>query len=251
MKKTAIQISLVVTFLFVCNTIVAAQNCNEAEDLIGLAEKGPPEEMTEEYFKMAEALCPRNAEIYRRIGEYYWRCYTTELSFQTRESCRKNALDFYENGLRWAEGDLLRRMKIRYDELKNNREFNWQAFRTLAAAPAGATGAGLTLKIRFESGSQRLSGAAQSHLDQLGRMLAENKSIRISLEGHTDRSGNPADNQKLSLKRAESAKRYLIEKFKIAPDRVLTSGFGSERPANISDPYSFENRRVEVIKLSE
>ncbi len=118
-------------------------------------------------------------------------------------------------------------------------------------APAGSTGSGLAIKVNFEFDSYQLTEGAQDYLDQLGEDLAEHQSVQISVEGHTDRYGTEAYNSELSIKRAESVKTYLVEKFEIAPNRIVTLGHGFERLANVTDPYSPENRRVEVIKTFE
>ena len=71
------------------------------------------------------------------------------------------------------------------------------------------------------------------------------------ITSHTDMTGTAEYNKDLSLKRAESAREYIVSTYNIQQDRISVSGFGFEHLADRQDPYSGANRRVEVIKLSE
>jgi outer membrane protein OmpA-like peptidoglycan-associated protein/tetratricopeptide (TPR) repeat protein len=66
-------------------------------------------------------------------------------------------------------------------------------------------------------------------LDKLVIILNENPSLKIELGGHTDRRGPSGYNLKLSQRRANIAKDYLIRK-KIDANRVLAKGYGETRP---------------------
>jgi len=63
--------------------------------------------------------------------------------------------------------------------------------------------------------------------------------------------GTASYNKDLSIRRAESAKDYLVDTFNINPERIVTLGFGFEHLADEDDPYSPENRRVEVLKIAQ
>jgi outer membrane protein OmpA-like peptidoglycan-associated protein len=63
--------------------------------------------------------------------------------------------------------------------------------------------------------------------------------------------GSASYNEELSIRRADSAKNYLVDTFKISPERIVTLGFGFERLADKDDPYSPVNRRVEVLKIAQ
>jgi OOP family OmpA-OmpF porin len=84
-------------------------------------------------------------------------------------------------------------------------------------------------------------------LDRNGMILKENPDIQVEIGGHTDAQGSEMANQKISEKRAESAKKYLIDKFNIPGDRMMVKGYGSKKP--IADDKTKEgrakNRRVE------
>jgi len=88
---------------------------------------------------------------------------------------------------------------------------------------------------------------AAKALDRDGMILKENPDIKVEIGGHTDSLGSEMANQKISEKRAESAKKYIMDKFNISGDRIAVKGYGSKRP--IADDKTKEgrakNRRVE------
>jgi len=66
------------------------------------------------------------------------------------------------------------------------------------------------------------------------------------LEGHTDSIGSEKYNLDLSKRRAESIKKYLVEKFDISAARISTMGFGKSQPVatNKTEEGRQQNRRV-------
>lgn len=81
-------------------------------------------------------------------------------------------------------------------------------------------------------------------LDKLSRFLVNNPTLRLSIAGHTDKLGNPANNLKLSEARAQTVANYLIEKG-VAAERITTKGYGDTKPL-IKKPH-VKNRRVEFL----
>jgi len=88
---------------------------------------------------------------------------------------------------------------------------------------------------------------AKSKLDDLA-----DKVKRVNLEvviaiGHTDSIGSDAYNQKLSVRRAESVKAYLVSKG-VEPNRIYTEGKGEKQPvaSNKTKDGRQKNRRVEI-----
>ena len=82
-------------------------------------------------------------------------------------------------------------------------------------------------------------------------MLKDNPTLKIQINGHTDNSGKPADNIRLSEDRARSVTSYLIAKG-IAPARLSSKGWGDTQPiADNSTPEGrAKNRRTELKVLS-
>ena len=134
---------------------------------------------------------------------------------------------------------------------ESERDWSKVGFRGLTPVAPDSKDVGLSLKINFALNSYELTKAAQQHLEELGEELAVSESIKISLQGHTDMRGEAYYNKELSIRRAESAKKYLVDTFDISPQRIVTLGFGFEHLADEDDPYSSENRRVEVLKIAQ
>ncbi len=78
-------------------------------------------------------------------------------------------------------------------------------------------------------------------------LLKDNPKIKVEVGGHTDSTGSAKANQKISEKRAHSAKQYLQDKFNISADRMTTKGYGSSKPIadNKTKEGRAKNRRVE------
>lgn len=114
------------------------------------------------------------------------------------------------------------------------------------AAPA------VDLEIAFAFGEATLLAEGKAQLDELARALRSPglRGERFVLAGHTDAVGSADFNDRLSCERALSARRYLVEQHRIAPDRLLPMGFGFTRLRNPLDPAAAVNRRVEVRRFA-
>ena len=99
----------------------------------------------------------------------------------------------------------------------------------------------------FAQGKALIEPQSYAELDEVVEMMADNKSIVIQLEGHTDNMGNPQANVKLSEKRVEAVKKYIVGKG-ISKNRIKTKAFGGSQPiANGVTPEARNlNRRVEM-----
>lgn len=73
--------------------------------------------------------------------------------------------------------------------------------------------------------------------------------VNIEVAGHTDSRGSDKYNMRLSQRRAEAVRNYLISKG-IAADRLTAKGYGESQPVadNATDEGRFKNRRVELIE---
>jgi len=101
-------------------------------------------------------------------------------------------------------------------------------------------------KVLFVTGSAVLTKSSKVELNKVLKALNEYPSLKLYVDGYTDNTGTDKINKPLSLKRANSVKAYLFSK-KIAADRLLTDGHGSESPIadNKTAKGRSENRRVE------
>jgi chemotaxis protein MotB len=138
---------------------------------------------------------------------------------------------------------------------------------TLSDALYGFKQDGLTVSIKggkvyvsmeeellFQTGSIEVDPKGVSALKQVGAVLERNPDIFITIEGHTDDvpvRSNPSftDNWDLSVKRATSIVRILLDNSSIDPKRLIASGRGEYLPVDPTDSDSArrKNRRTEII----
>jgi outer membrane protein OmpA-like peptidoglycan-associated protein len=71
------------------------------------------------------------------------------------------------------------------------------------------------------------------------------------LGGHTDAKGGDGYNQTLSERRAETVKRFLMDKYHIPAANLVSAGYGKKGLKNTADPFAAENRRVEIVNVAE
>ena len=101
--------------------------------------------------------------------------------------------------------------------------------------------------IYFDPAKTNINPAAAKALDRTGMILKENPQLKVEIGGHTDASGDAKANQTISEKRAQSAKKYLQDKFNIPENRLTVKGYGATKPIadNSTQEGRSKNRRVE------
>ncbi len=105
----------------------------------------------------------------------------------------------------------------------------------------------LAADVLFDFDKSILKTEGKSKLDDLaGKVKSINLEVVIAI-GHTDSIGSDAYNQKLSVRRAESVKAYLVSKG-VEPNRIYTEGKGEKQPvaSNKTKEGRQKNRRVEI-----
>lgn len=104
--------------------------------------------------------------------------------------------------------------------------------------------------ILFDTGKSDVKPESAKALQQVTDFMNSNPLIRIIVVGHTDNTGNFANNILLSKARAESIKNYLVNTSKISIDRLMAEGVGALCPvsANSTEEGKQLNRRVEIVK---
>lgn len=104
--------------------------------------------------------------------------------------------------------------------------------------------------LEFASGKDIIMNESFASLDELAALMAKNTKWRLKISGHTDNQGNAGANLKLSGKRAEAIKKYLVSKG-IAPERFKVEWFGSRKPIadNKTPEGRQKNRRVEMLLI--
>ncbi|MCT4591129.1 MAG: OmpA family protein [Carboxylicivirga sp.] len=109
-------------------------------------------------------------------------------------------------------------------------------------------------KLLFQSGKYEVNQQGKSALVKIATVLEQNPDIDILVEGHTDNvpyrgSGVLKDNWDLSVKRATTVVRILIDNSKIVPSRITAAGRSKYIPVvegNTSAALQ-KNRRTEII----
>jgi OmpA-OmpF porin, OOP family len=82
--------------------------------------------------------------------------------------------------------------------------------------------------FNFDQSNVQPEGRAA--LDKFANDLSGTQYDSISVEGHTDRLGKPAYNQKLSLERANAVKDHLVTTGRIDPAKITATGKGESTP---------------------
>ena len=100
--------------------------------------------------------------------------------------------------------------------------------------------------IEFDSGQASITPNGLAILDEMAAAMQKLKGRKVEVIGHTDNTGLRASNVSLSQARADAVRSYLASKG-IAPDTVLTSGQGPDRPvaSNATVDGRARNRRIE------
>ena len=116
-----------------------------------------------------------------------------------------------------------------------------------APQPPAATKVTYAADAFFDFDKSVLKPEGKAKLDDLvGKVKGINLEVIIAV-GHTDSVGTDAYNQKLSVRRAEAVKAYLVSKG-IEKNRVYTEGKGEKQPVadNKTSEGRAKNRRVEI-----
>lgn len=113
--------------------------------------------------------------------------------------------------------------------------------------------------LLFPSGSAKVNDKGKTALAKLAEVLNVNPDIAVNIEGHTDSipiKGRFEDNWALSVARATSIVRILVNDYKVDATRVIASGHSQYDPVqpNETPDGRAKNRRTEIIltpKLNE
>ena len=106
--------------------------------------------------------------------------------------------------------------------------------------------------VTFETNQVSVKGAFKKQVTALAKLLNENPSLIVTLNGHCDNVGEDNINNKLSETRAISVKDYLVSKG-VSSSRIATKGYGISKPtmSNDTEKGRAANRRVEFVIKSK
>lgn len=136
-------------------------------------------------------------------------------------------------------------------DLRGTRRFREEEldFQLVSLQQAGDEQTEIVLNnVLFDPGSDRLQKSSYPELNRLARILKENPSLKIEVQGHTDSVGNDTFNLGLSQKRAEAVRDYLREQG-LQPERMRAKGYGETKPIASNDTAAgrSRNRRVSFV----
>jgi hypothetical protein len=111
----------------------------------------------------------------------------------------------------------------------------------------------INIEVYFDFDSAALKPKAIEQLKPLGEALssADLGSGRYLILGHTDAKGSAAYNQTLSEQRAASVRKYLVQRFLLHPNTLVSIGLGETQLKRPAEPNAGINRRVEISLLLE
>ena len=106
--------------------------------------------------------------------------------------------------------------------------------------------------LHYKTNSAEIASESKAVLDAFAIYLLDNPNMHVEIQGHTDNTGNPKDNEALSRDRAYSVKQYLEEQ-KVPGKRVSAQGFGPNKPIadNKTEAGRALNRRTEFVILED
>jgi outer membrane protein OmpA-like peptidoglycan-associated protein len=132
------------------------------------------------------------------------------------------------------------------DALKPKPKTKTRSLRNLRVEPAPS----VSLTIAFEFDSAQVTKDSAEQLEELASALTseELNTLDFLIEGHTDAKGPLSYNMKLSERRAQAVREFLIQRG--VRERALRArGLGPTDLADPEQPLSAMNRRVKVVTL--
>jgi outer membrane protein OmpA-like peptidoglycan-associated protein len=136
--------------------------------------------------------------------------------------------------------------------LQENTNLRAQLLDQLSAVlETRATARGLIVNMsgmNFNTSKSTLLPAGREKLAKIAGIILTHPGLKMEVEGYTDSTGGDALNQKLSEKRAEAARDYLVKEG-VASDNIVSRGLGKADPieSNATSAGRMKNRRVELV----
>ena len=108
----------------------------------------------------------------------------------------------------------------------------------------------LSADAMFDFNKATLKGEDRSELDKLASDLRALDYSVITVVGHTDRIGSEAYNQKLSERRAQVVRDYLVENGRIPAAKINASGVDGRQPVTRKDQCTMTARAALIVCLA-
>lgn len=109
------------------------------------------------------------------------------------------------------------------------------------------------INIVFDSNQSIIKPEFKGEVAKIADLAKANSKSFITIEGHTDSSGNPAKNKVLSQARAAAVMNMLISDYGIEASRLTAVGYGASKPvaSNATAEGKAQNRRVIAVLTAE
>lgn len=106
--------------------------------------------------------------------------------------------------------------------------------------------------VNFEQSQTTMLKGSETKLQEVLQFMTANPGVRIEIIGHTDRTGDERQNQRLSEFRARAVANWLFNQG-VDSQRIQTSGKGSSEPVadNSTEEGKAQNRRIEIVVVEE
>jgi outer membrane protein OmpA-like peptidoglycan-associated protein len=111
----------------------------------------------------------------------------------------------------------------------------------------------LKTQVHFRTDSAEILPDSMGLIEELADVLKKRPEIkRVEVQGHTDDTGTPVYNQRLSQNRAQAVVDALV-RLGTEPTRLEAKGYGQDKPVvpNVNDANRAKNRRVQIIILEK
>jgi outer membrane protein OmpA-like peptidoglycan-associated protein len=111
----------------------------------------------------------------------------------------------------------------------------------------------ITLMIHFDTDKSDIRQSDEAELKRAIDFVKKYPGSQVRVEGSTDSVGTDQYNRKLSEKRAETVRNYLVQKGAVDASKITSAGYGEKRPvvSNETTQGRAQNRRVEILIQSD
>lgn len=150
-----------------------------------------------------------------------------------------------------SEGYLFQSLNFNYTHFDSLESIPEPVEQNIILEPVRTGTVTILKNIFFDTDSYALKEKSITELQRVIRFLQDNPAVRIEISGHTDNTGLPSYNQKLSENRALAVSNYLISNG-IDKSRISSRGYGHTRPVATNDTPEGrqQNRRIEFRVIS-
>jgi len=230
---------------------LALENCEKAKILFTQGMSAESLTKKETYYTDALKLCPRFAEAHNNLGDVYEK--QGRYQDAIKEYGIASALAPSAPPPYFGLGDIYFKLGrfptaiVYYEKALKIEADDKSAAERLRLSRI------LTTSILFRFDSCQLTDKATNKLKLIAEALSspEFEDCIFEIQGHTDSTGPEDYNLRLSQRRTEGIRKYLVEKGGLTADRLTARGYGEDRPvtSNATKQGRRQNRRVEVNRF--